>query len=36
MAVRTNDTLFRSRLQGWMDRLQEEWVMEARLASTGA
>lgn len=36
MAVRTNDTLFRSRLQGWMDRLEEEWVLEARLASTGA
>jgi hypothetical protein len=36
IAVRTNDTLFRARLQGWMDRLQEEWVFEARLASIGA
>jgi len=36
IAVRTSDTLFRARLQGWMDRLQEEWVLEARLASIGA
>jgi hypothetical protein len=36
IAVRTNDTLFRARLQGWMDRLQEEWLFEARLASIGA
>jgi hypothetical protein len=36
IAARTNDTLFRARLQGWMDRLQEEWVFEARLASIGA
>lgn len=33
IAVRTSDTLFRARLQGWMDRLQEEWVFEARLAA---
>lgn len=36
IAVRARDTLFRARLQGWMDRLQEEWVFEARLASIGA
>lgn len=36
IAVRTSDTLFRARLQGWMDRLQEEWVFEARLAGVGA
>jgi transcriptional regulator with XRE-family HTH domain len=36
IAVRARDTLFRARLQGWMDRLQEEWVIEARLASIGA
>jgi hypothetical protein len=36
IAARTNDTLFRARLQGWMDRLQEQWVFEARLASIGA
>jgi hypothetical protein len=36
MAVKTNDTLLRARLQGWMDRLQENWVIEARLASIGA
>jgi hypothetical protein len=36
IAVKTNDTLFRARLQGWMDRLQEHWVFEARLASIGA
>jgi hypothetical protein len=36
IAVRTSDTLFRARLQGWMDRLQEEWVFEARLAAIGA
>ncbi len=36
IAARTSDTLFRARLQGWMDRLQEEWVFEARLASIGA
>ncbi len=36
IAVRASDTLFRARLQGWMDRLQEEWVFEARLASIGA
>jgi transcriptional regulator with XRE-family HTH domain len=36
IAVRSADTLFRARLQGWMDRLQEEWVFEARLASIGA
>jgi hypothetical protein len=36
IAVRASDTVFRARLQGWMDRLQEEWVFEARLASIGA
>ena len=36
IAARTSDTLFRARLQGWMDRLQDEWVFEARLASIGA
>jgi transcriptional regulator with XRE-family HTH domain len=36
IAARTSDTLFRARLQGWMERLQEEWVFEARLASIGA
>jgi transcriptional regulator with XRE-family HTH domain len=36
IAVRASDTLLRARLQGWMDRLQEEWVFEARLASIGA
>ena len=36
IAVRAGDTLFRARLQGWMDRLHEEWVFEARLASIGA
>jgi AraC-like DNA-binding protein len=36
IAVRASDTLFRARLQGWMDRLREEWVFEARLASIGA
>ena len=36
MAVRASDTAFRARLQGWIDRLQEEWVFEARLALTGA
>jgi hypothetical protein len=36
IAARTSDTLFRARLQGWMDRLHEEWVVEARLASIGA
>jgi transcriptional regulator with XRE-family HTH domain len=36
IAVGTSDTLFRARLQGWIDRLQEEWAFEARLASIGA
>jgi len=36
IAVRASDTLLRARLQGWMDRLQEDWVFEARLASIGA
>jgi hypothetical protein len=36
IAVRASDTLFRARLQGWIDRLQDEWVFEARLASIGA
>ncbi len=36
IAVRAGDTSFRARLQGWMDRLQEEWVFEARLAAIGA
>lgn len=36
IAVRASDTVFRARLQGWMDRLQAEWVFEARLASIGA
>ena len=36
IAVRARDTLFRARLQGWMDRLQEDWLFEARLASIGA
>jgi transcriptional regulator with XRE-family HTH domain len=36
LAVRASDTLFRARLQGWIDRLQEEWVFEARLARIGA
>jgi hypothetical protein len=36
IAVRASDTLFRARLQGWIDRLQEEWTFEARLASIGA
>jgi transcriptional regulator with XRE-family HTH domain len=36
IAVRASDTLFRARLQGWMDRLEEEWLFEARLASIGA
>jgi hypothetical protein len=36
IAVRASDTPFRASLQGWMDRLQEEWVFEARLASIGA
>jgi hypothetical protein len=36
IAVRATDTIFRARLQGWMDRLQEEWVIEARLAQLGA
>lgn len=36
IAVRAGDTYFRSRLQGWMDRLQEEWRFEARLAHIGA
>jgi transcriptional regulator with XRE-family HTH domain len=36
IAARTSDTLFRARLQGWMDRLQGEWVFEARLAAIGA
>lgn len=36
IAVRVGDTLFRARLQGWIDRLQEEWVFEARLGPTGA
>lgn len=26
LAVSTHDTLFRARLQGWMDRLQEAWL----------
>lgn len=26
LSVRTNDTLLRARLQGWMDRLQEQWL----------
>jgi hypothetical protein len=26
LTVRASDTLLRSRLQGWMDRLQEEWL----------
>lgn len=36
IAVRAGDTLFRARLQGWMERLEEEWVFEARIASIGA
>jgi transcriptional regulator with XRE-family HTH domain len=36
IAVRAQDTIFRARLQGWMDRLQEDWVFEARLAEIGA
>jgi transcriptional regulator with XRE-family HTH domain len=36
IAACASDTLLRARLQGWMDRLQEEWVFEARLASIGA
>jgi transcriptional regulator with XRE-family HTH domain len=36
IAVRATDTIFRARLQGWMDRLQEGWVFEARLAQLGA
>jgi hypothetical protein len=24
--VRASDTLFRARLQGWIDRLKEEWL----------
>ncbi len=36
IAVGTSDTLFRARLQGWIDRLEEEWIFEARLASIGA
>jgi hypothetical protein len=36
IAVRASDTLLRARLQGWMDRLQEDWVFEATLASIGA
>lgn len=36
IAVRAQDTIFRARLQGWMDRLEEEWVFEARLAEIGA
>lgn len=36
IAIRASDALFRARLQGWMDRLQEDWVFEARLASIGA
>jgi hypothetical protein len=26
LTVRTSDTLFRARLQGWMDRIRETWV----------
>lgn len=36
IAVRTSDTLFRARLQGWIERLQGEWVFEARLGRVGA
>jgi hypothetical protein len=36
IAVRAGDTLFRMRLQGWMDRLTEEWILEARLGAIGA
>jgi transcriptional regulator with XRE-family HTH domain len=36
IAVRAQDTIFRARLQGWIDRLEEEWVFEARLAQIGA
>jgi transcriptional regulator with XRE-family HTH domain len=36
ITVRAGDTLFRARLQGWMERLQEDWVFEARLGSIGA
>jgi transcriptional regulator with XRE-family HTH domain len=36
ITARTSDTLFRARLQGWMDRLRDEWVVEARLAAIGA
>jgi hypothetical protein len=36
MSVRVGDTAFRARLQGWIDRLQERWLIEARLAALGA
>ena len=36
IAVRAGDTVFRARLQGWIDRLQDEWILEARLAEIGA
>jgi transcriptional regulator with XRE-family HTH domain len=36
IALRASDTIFRARLQGWMDRLQEEWRREARLGRLGA
>jgi hypothetical protein len=26
LTVRTNDTLFRARLQGWVDRIRESWL----------
>ncbi|MBA2631010.1 MAG: hypothetical protein H0U84_08335 [Thermoleophilaceae bacterium] len=29
LTIRTNDTLFRARLQAWMDCLQEEWLDSA-------
>jgi AcrR family transcriptional regulator len=30
LAIRTGDTLFRARLQGWIDCLQEQWLDSAR------
>ena len=29
LTVRVNDTIFRSRLQGWIDPLQEQWLDSA-------
>ena len=35
LSVRTNDTLFRARLQAWMDRVQEDWSPARRESEAG-